>query len=194
MGGKRHEDHGASPFEEGSRLRGAFEPGRSHPCHVGEKAVGLGGEGGLAGGRKGLRGGECNEREAFLEGEDGRNLLAAYRRAGNIVAIEEKKDGRTYDGHPVAGALVEPAEATLHAALEEARGRIDAALAAEDFAGAMAALAALRRPVDAFFDHVLVNAPEPDLRRNRLLMLAQIRAGLHRVADFSLIEDAPVAR
>ena len=127
--------------------------------------------------------------QAFLDGEDGRNLLAAYRRAGNIVAIEGEKDGRAYDGRPVAGALAEPAEEALFAALGEARGRIDAALAAEDFGGAMAALAALRPAVDAFFDQVLVNAPEPDLRVNRLLMLGQIRAGLHRVADFSLVED-----
>jgi glycyl-tRNA synthetase beta chain len=128
--------------------------------------------------------------QSFLETEDGRNLLAAYRRASNIVAIEEKKDGRAYAGHPVPGALIEPAEKALHAALEDARGRIDAALQAEDFAGAMMALAGLRRPVDAFFEEVLVNAPEPDLRVNRLLMLAQIRAGLQRVADFSLVEDA----
>jgi glycyl-tRNA synthetase beta chain len=74
--------------------------------------------------------------------------------------------------------------------LEDVQPRIDAALAAEDFAGAMGELAALRAPVDAFFDGVLVNSPEPRLRENRLLILARIRAALERVADFSLVEDA----
>jgi glycyl-tRNA synthetase beta chain len=126
---------------------------------------------------------------AFLDTEDGRNLLTAYRRASSIVGIEEKKDGRRYEGHPVAGALVELAEEALFAALEEARAAIDRALVAEDFAGAMAALAALRVPVDRFFDQVLVNVAEPDLRANRLLLLAQIRSALGRMADFALIED-----
>ena len=128
--------------------------------------------------------------QAFLDSEDGRNLLTAYRRASSIVAIEEKKDGRTYSGHPVAGALVDPAEEELHAALGTAQTRIVRALAAEDYAGAMAALAALRPPVDRFFEAVLVNVTEPDLRVNRLLLLGQIRASLGRVAEFSLIEDS----
>ena len=128
--------------------------------------------------------------QAFLDTDDGRNLLAAYRRASNIVAIEEKKDGpAAFAGEPSPARLVEPAEAALFAALEEAHGRIEAALSVEDFAGAMAALARLRPAVDAFFDTVLVNAPEAELRANRLRMLGQIRAGLQRVADFSLIEE-----
>ena len=127
--------------------------------------------------------------QAFLGSEDGRNLLTAYRRASSIVAIEEKKDGRRYDGHPVAGALVDPAEELLYAALGDARRQIAQALPAEDFAGAMAVLAALRHPVDRFFDAVMVNVTEPDLRVNRLLLLAQIRASLAQVADFALIED-----
>jgi glycyl-tRNA synthetase beta chain len=85
--------------------------------------------------------------------------------------------------------LIEPAERVLYDALEAARTEIEASLAAEDFAGAMAALAALRRPVDRFFDEVMVNVAEPELRVNRLLLLSRIRAGLERVADFSLIED-----
>lgn len=126
---------------------------------------------------------------AFLDSEDGRNLLTAYRRASSIVAIEEKKDGRAYAGAPAPEALAEPAERALFHSLEDATARIAAALQAEDFTGAMAALAALRRPVDAFFDGVLVNSPEPRLRENRLLILSQIRPGLERVADFSLVED-----
>jgi glycyl-tRNA synthetase beta chain len=129
--------------------------------------------------------------QAFMASEDGRNLLSAFRRAGNIVAIEEKRDGRRYDGAPVAGALVEPAEEALHSALEGAGLRISAALAGEDYGGAMADLAALRKPVDGFFDAVMVNAPEPDLRLNRLLLLSRIRSALQQVADFSLIEDVP---
>ncbi len=128
--------------------------------------------------------------QAFLDSEDGRNLVTAYRRASSIVGIEEKKDGRRYDGHPVVGALLDPAEEDLYAALERAQGVIDVALEAEDYAGAMAALAGLRAPVDRFFDAVMVNVSEPDLRVNRLLLLARIRASLQRVADFALIEDA----
>jgi glycyl-tRNA synthetase beta chain len=126
---------------------------------------------------------------AFLDSEDGRNLLTAYRRASSIVAIEEKKDGRTYAGEPAPEALAELAERALYSSLEDARARIEDALGAEDFAGAMGALAALRRPIDAFFDGVLVNSPDPRVRENRLLILSQIRAALERVADFSLIED-----
>jgi glycyl-tRNA synthetase beta chain len=127
--------------------------------------------------------------QAFLDTEDGRNLLTAYRRASSIVGIEEKKDGRRYVEAPRASVLIEPAERVLYDALEAARTEIEASLAAEDFAGAMAALAALRRPVDRFFDEVMVNVAEPELRVNRLLLLSRIRAGLERVADFSLIED-----
>src|SRR3954453_21874248 len=128
--------------------------------------------------------------QAFLDSEDGRNLLTAYRRASSIVGIEEKKDGRRYEGQPAAGALVDPAEETLLAALAMAGPCIEAALATEDYGAAMAALAALRGPVDRFFDSVMVNAPEPELRLNRLLLLSRIRSALQRVADFSLVEDA----
>jgi glycyl-tRNA synthetase beta chain len=128
--------------------------------------------------------------QTFLGSEDGRNLLTAHRRASSIVAIEEKKDGRQYDGHPVVGALVDPAEEALHAALGRAQGQIEGAVASEDFTGAMTALASLRQPVDRFFDAVMVNVTEPDLRVNRLLLLGQIRASLAQVADFALIEDS----
>ena len=127
--------------------------------------------------------------KGLLDTEDGVNLLAAYRRASNIVAIEERKDGQAVAGEPEAGLLREPAEQVLYDALEVARGRIEPALAAEDFAAAMAALAALRQPVDRFFDGVLVNAAEPELRGNRLRMLGRIRGNLQRVADFTLVED-----
>jgi glycyl-tRNA synthetase beta chain len=127
---------------------------------------------------------------SFLDSEDGRNLLTAYRRASSIVGIEEKKDGRAYVGHPVAGALAEPAEEALFAALGQARASIERALADEDFVAAMAALASLRPPVDRFFEAVMVNVAEPDLRVNRLLLLGQIRSALERVAEFSMLDDA----
>ncbi|MGE0717351.1 MAG: glycine--tRNA ligase subunit beta [Alphaproteobacteria bacterium] len=124
---------------------------------------------------------------SFLASEDGGNLLTAYRRASNIVRIEEKKDGP--HGGPVDSALLaEAEEKALADALAGARPAVDAALATEDFAGAMRALAGMRAPVDAFFDRVTVNATDPAARRNRLRLLAAIRATLGRVADFAQIE------
>ena len=130
---------------------------------------------------------------AFVGSEDGRNLLVAYRRGSNIVAIEEKRDGRAYVGLPEPGLLREPEERTLALALDAADRATAAALRGEDFAAAMRALAELRGPVDAFFDRVLVNADDAALRVNRLLLLGRIRSALGAVADFSLIEDAPTA-
>jgi glycyl-tRNA synthetase beta chain len=124
----------------------------------------------------------------FLDSEDGANLLVAYRRASNIVRIEEKRDGKTYNSGVEGTLLRQDEEKALHQALAasgEAGGR---ALDHEDFTGAMAALARLRRPVDAFFDKVTVNCEDADLRANRLRLLSEIRATLNRVADFSQIE------
>ncbi|SFG53964.1 glycine--tRNA ligase subunit beta [Methylobacterium gossipiicola] len=126
----------------------------------------------------------------FLETEDGKNLLAGYKRAANILRIEEKKDGRTYEDAPDAGlaAQGEPEERALSDALVSAREAASKAVAAEDFAGAMRALSSLRAPVDAFFDKVTVNADDPALRRNRLALLNALRAATREVADFSRIE------
>jgi glycyl-tRNA synthetase beta chain len=126
--------------------------------------------------------------QAFLKSDDGRNLLAGYKRAANILKAEEKKDGRTYISEVDEKFLPEPADKTLHAALAKAIGAIGPALDKEDFAGAMREMAALRGPVDGFFDAVKVNADDPKLRENRLHLLAGLRAALHRVADFSKIE------
>ncbi|HEX9489632.1 MAG TPA: glycine--tRNA ligase subunit beta [Stellaceae bacterium] len=126
--------------------------------------------------------------DAFLKTEDGANLLVAYRRAANIVRIEEKKDGRSYAEPPDPKLLAEPAEATLAAALEQARARSAAALEREAFTEAVAALAVLRLPVDEFFARVTVNCDNRDLRANRLRLLARIRDTLNQVADFSQIE------
>ncbi len=100
---------------------------------------------------------------AFLGTDDGKNLLAGYKRAANILRIEEKKDGRAYDAAPDAAraAAGQPEERALAEALESARAEASAAVAAEDFAGAMRALSRLRAPVDAFFETVTVNADDP---------------------------------
>lgn len=124
----------------------------------------------------------------FLDSDDGANLLAGVKRAANILRIEEKKDKRAYDAAPNTKLLAEPQEKALAEAIGTVAAKARKALAAEDFEGAMSALAGLRAPVDAFFDKVTVNAPDPALRENRLNLLAQIRAATLEVADFSRIE------
>jgi glycyl-tRNA synthetase beta chain len=126
--------------------------------------------------------------KAFLESEDGANLLTAYRRAANILRAEEKKDGTTYSGKPDSALYATPEETTLAAALDAAESKVKDCIKTEDFAGAMAALAGLRQPVDAFFEAVIVNADEADLRKNRLLLLARIRSVMGTLADFGQIE------
>ncbi|RJF84404.1 glycine--tRNA ligase subunit beta [Azospirillum cavernae] len=126
--------------------------------------------------------------QAFVGSDEGANLLAAYKRASNIVRIEEKKDGASFD-QPVEAARLDLAEEqALFAALNAASATAAPLLAAEDFTGAMAALANLRGPVDDFFTKVTVNADDSGLRANRLRLLTQIRATLNAVADFSKIE------
>jgi glycyl-tRNA synthetase beta chain len=124
----------------------------------------------------------------FLETEDGASLLALVRRALNILKIEEKKDARSYDGKPASKLLKEKEEKALAAAIGTVGEKVEAALGEEDFEGAMAELAKLRAPVDAFFDKVTVNADKADIRENRLTLLAQIRALTLQIADFSRIE------
>jgi glycyl-tRNA synthetase beta chain len=126
--------------------------------------------------------------EAFLGSEDGEHLLVAYRRAANIVRIEEKRDGARFDGVAEAERFVQDEETALSEALGVAAAAAEPALGQEDFTAAMAAMAALRQPVDAFFDHVTVNAEDAALRENRLRLLNRIGATLGRVADFSRIE------
>jgi glycyl-tRNA synthetase beta chain len=125
--------------------------------------------------------------DEFLKTDDGANLLAGVKRAANILAIEEKKDKRTYAEPYDIGLLVEKEETALAAAIEGARQDTVAALSVENFTGAMNALADLRGPVDAFFEKVTVNAPDAKLRVNRLKLLSDIRAVTLNVADFSKI-------
>jgi glycyl-tRNA synthetase beta chain len=124
----------------------------------------------------------------FLETDDGKNLLAGFKRAANILRIEEKKDGKAYDGAPDAALYQQAEEKVLAAAVESAGKDAAKAVAAEDFAGAMSAMAKLRPAVDAFFDKVTVNADDKSVRANRLRLLNQIRAATRAVADFSRIE------
>ena len=124
----------------------------------------------------------------FLDTEDGRNLLAGTKRAANILRIEEKKDGKAYDGVPIAALYSLKEEKVLAKAIDQAKTEAGAAVAKEDFAGAMSAMAKLRPAVDAFFEHVKVNDDDPKVRENRLKLLNEIRAATRAVADFSKIE------
>jgi glycyl-tRNA synthetase beta chain len=125
---------------------------------------------------------------AFLDTEEGANLLAGYRRAANILKAEEKKDGEgAFDGVVDVAGLVSAEDKALHAALAEALPKAQAAVASEEYAGAMGALSALRGPLDAFFTAVMVNDPDPAIRANRLRLLASLRAATRAVADFGKI-------
>jgi glycyl-tRNA synthetase beta chain len=125
----------------------------------------------------------------FLDTDDGRNLLAGTKRAANILRIEEKKDGKTYDGAPDAALYSLAEERALAKAIDQVKAEASAAVASEDFAGAMSAIAKLRPAVDAFFDKVKVNDDDAKVRENRLKLLNEIRAATRAVADFSKIQD-----
>ena len=127
--------------------------------------------------------------QAFLDTDDGANLLTAYKRANNILRIEEKRDGTYRDSDEVnprqfvqdeENQLFQHCEATLHL--------VEDALREEDYKGAFTQLARLRPIVDAFFDHVTVNTEEPELRANRLRLLRLVEVDFARFADFSRIE------
>jgi glycyl-tRNA synthetase beta chain len=124
----------------------------------------------------------------FLDTDDGKNLLAGYRRAANILRIEEKKDSRSYDGMPDVTAFVADEEKALALALAKASAAASDAIGRDDFEEAMRALAELRPAVDAFFDKVTVNADDPRLRENRLRLLNMLRRATREVAEFSRIE------
>ena len=125
----------------------------------------------------------------FLDTDDGKNLLAGTKRAANILRIEEKKDGKAYDGAPVATLYSLAEEKALAKAIDQVKTEASAAVAKEDFAGAMSVIAKLRPAVDAFFDKVKVNDDDPKVRENRLKLLNEIRAATRAVADFSKIQD-----
>jgi glycyl-tRNA synthetase beta chain len=128
----------------------------------------------------------------FLDTEDGKNLLAGFRRAANIIRDEEKKDARDYVGKPDPSLYRQDEEWALARAVDAAKDEAGGAVASEDFEAAMRAMAKLRPHVDAFFEKVTVNVAEGDdkakLRENRLKLLNEIRAATRAVADFSKVE------
>jgi glycyl-tRNA synthetase beta chain len=126
--------------------------------------------------------------KTFLDSDDGANLLTAYRRASNIVGIEEKKDKASYAGASRPELLRQEEEKELARHLGESASGAEEAIGVENFVAAMEAMSRLRAPVDAFFDHVTVNCDEPDLRRNRLNLLSQFRSTMSKIADFGQIE------
>jgi glycyl-tRNA synthetase beta chain len=123
---------------------------------------------------------------AFLDTEDGRNLLAGTRRAANILAAEEKK-GTRIAAAVDPGLMRDPSEIALFEAVDQAENDAGQAIDRQDFSAAMTALAALREPVDSFFEQVLVNDEDEAVRANRLALLARIRTATGHVADFSKI-------
>ena len=126
--------------------------------------------------------------EKFLGADDGANLLVAYKRAANIVRIEEKKDKTEYDGGVDKTVFAQKEETALYSALENVSASANSSLENEDFSAAMSAMAGLRKPVDDFFECVTVNVDEGALRENRLRLLSAIGETLRHAADFSKIE------
>jgi len=125
----------------------------------------------------------------FLDTDDGKNLLAGTKRASNILAIEEKRDKRTFEGTPNPALYSLAEEKALADAIDLLKVEASVAVMNEDFESAMSAMAKLRPAVDAFFDKVKVNDDDPLVRENRLKLLNEIRAATRAVADFSKIQD-----
>jgi len=125
--------------------------------------------------------------QAFVETDEGRNLLAGYRRAANILRAEAKKGT---EPQPFSGFSYTPdaAEAALAEVLDAQLPIAERAIEAEDFEGAMTALSVIRPTIDRFFDDVTVNSEEQAKRTTRLALLEKLRAAMHKVADFSRIE------
>jgi glycyl-tRNA synthetase beta chain len=124
----------------------------------------------------------------FLDTDDGKNLLAGTKRASNILAIEEKRDKRTFEGAPIRALYSLAEEKALADAIDLVKVEASVAVMNEDFASAMGYMAQLRPAVDAFFDKVKVNDEDPKVRENRLKLLNEIRSATRAVADFSKIE------
>ncbi|GBQ07052.1 glycyl-tRNA synthetase subunit beta [Acetobacter cerevisiae DSM 14362] len=125
--------------------------------------------------------------ETMLETEDGKNLLAATRRAANILRIEDRKDG-PHEGAPDPALFAQPEEQALAATLDRVEPAVEKAFAEERFTDAMREAASLRAPLDKFFEDVTVNAPDAPLRLNRLRLLSRLVRMMRLIADFSQIE------
>jgi len=126
--------------------------------------------------------------QGFVGTDGGTNLLQGFKRANNILSAEEKKDGVSYELDPDVKFAKDASEKALFAALDAAHDAISSALETEDFIAAMAAMASLRKPIDAFFEAVQVNSNNQMVRRNRLCLLNRIRNVMGQVADFTRIE------
>lgn len=127
--------------------------------------------------------------DQLMDGEDGKNLLIAYKRASHILKIEEEKDKRLYEGHVLEEILKEPEEKALFINLSSKSLEIQDLVKTCNFIKAVQDLAMIRPYVDQFFDKVVVNTMEKDVRENRLHLLSFLRQTLHQVADFSKIES-----
>jgi glycyl-tRNA synthetase beta chain len=123
----------------------------------------------------------------LLETDNGANLLTAYRRAANIIRIEARRDG-PYDNVPSEALVRTDEERGLFRAIVDADADISACLKDDNYETALSVLTNLRSPLDVFFDKVTVNAPQPELRLNRLRLLHKVRSTMDRIADFSKIE------
>ncbi len=126
--------------------------------------------------------------QEFLSQKEGADLLAAYNRASNIVRIEAGKDKKDFGKNVDTRLLQQEAEIQLHAALAKMQEAVSAAMEKGDFPGAMRQLSALRQPLDAFFENIMVNTDDADLRANRLRLLNHLRANMDLIADFTKIE------
>ncbi len=126
--------------------------------------------------------------QEFITSDSGANLLAAYKRAANIVAAEEKKDAVSYSSALEVAKLQEPEEKALAQLLEKAYGELDSLKKQENFVEAMERLAMLRAPLDAFFEKIMVNCEDKSLREQRLRLLAKLREVVNNIANFAVIE------
>lgn len=124
----------------------------------------------------------------LLKTDDGENLLQGFKRANNILTQAEEADGVEYSFGPDPKLAETGAEAELFNALDAAQAEIEPAMAAEDFAAAMRAMAGLRAPIDAFFEAVQINTDNQTVRRNRLNLLHRIREICLQVADLRRVE------
>lgn len=124
----------------------------------------------------------------FISTDDGKNLLAGYKRAVNILKAEEKKDGTSYQGDVTVSLLELAEEKDIYKALNDVEGKVSAAVENENFVEAMTLLSTLRGPIDNFFEEVIVNSDVADVRANRLKILSHIRTTMNSVVEFSKIE------
>ena len=125
---------------------------------------------------------------AFLQSSDGEHLLVAYKRAANILRIEEKKESCNFRSSPKLELYIDDKEHKLHDAIETVNIDTIDAFAKEEYQKAMSIMATLRQPIDSFFDEVTVNTADPKTRYNRLCLLYKIKSSMDRIADFSIIE------